>query len=138
MYEREVLELFNCMVVDSHPNSSITTCPEYGYVVNFTPTAVQEATLKTYFKPLDVRTLFSVEERKTLHPEVLMRTQLLDYIATYGLHELFNHYRKMTGTALIEDAAFTVFTEPTVTCLGIGPIYESDRCDILKSLRPLI
>lgn len=57
---------------------------------------------------------------------------------TEELHELYRHYKGMAGTALIEDAGFTVFTEPTVTCLGIGPIFESQRCEKLSSLKPLI
>lgn len=57
---------------------------------------------------------------------------------TAELHELYDHYRRITGTALIEDAGFTVFDQPTVTCLGIGPILESQRCEKLSSLKPLI
>lgn len=57
---------------------------------------------------------------------------------TAEVHELYEKYKRKCGTALIEDAGFTVFEEPTVTCLGIGPIYESDQCEKLKSLRPLI
>lgn len=86
MYEHEVLDLFQSVVVDV--NSIATTVhvnPEYGYVVDFNPTAVQDAALKAYFKPLDLRTLFTVEERATLSVGELLRVQILDYIATYGL-----------------------------------------------------
>ena len=57
---------------------------------------------------------------------------------TAELHELHEYYRRIAGTALIEDAGFTVFAEPTVTCLGIGPIFESQRCEKLSQLKPLI
>lgn len=57
---------------------------------------------------------------------------------TAELLELHEHYQKIAGTALIEDAGFTVFNEPTVTCLGIGPIYDSQRCEKLSQLRLLI
>ncbi len=57
---------------------------------------------------------------------------------TAELLELYEVYKGKCGTALIEDAGFTVFNEPTVTCLGIGPIYENEQCEKLKSLRPLI
>lgn len=55
---------------------------------------------------------------------------------TAELYELEALYKDRFGTALITDAAHTVFKEPTTTCLGIGPIRESERETILKGLRP--
>ena len=40
------------------------------------------------------------------------------------LFELFEAYKKICGVSLVKDAGFTVFREPTLTCLGIGPIHE--------------
>lgn len=54
------------------------------------------------------------------------------------LIELHEKYKKICGVALIKDAGFTVFEEPTITCLGIGPIYESDIGEDLKSLKVFI
>lgn len=50
---------------------------------------------------------------------------------------LFRAYHGYCGTALIEDAGFTVFKEPTITCLGIGPIRESRTDSILRGLKTL-
>ena len=55
---------------------------------------------------------------------------------TAELVELEALYKGRFGTALITDAARTVFNEPTTTCLGIGPIRESQRETILKNLTP--
>jgi hypothetical protein len=44
-------------------------------------------------------------------------------------------YRNVCGTSLVTDAGFTVFTEPTTTCLGIGPIREDKIGDDLKALK---
>ena len=44
-------------------------------------------------------------------------------------------YKNVCGTALVTDAGFTVFTEPTTTCLGIGPIREDNIGDDLKALK---
>lgn len=40
------------------------------------------------------------------------------------LEELWHKYKPISGVTLVKDAGFTVFSEPTVTCLGIGPIRE--------------
>lgn len=50
------------------------------------------------------------------------------------LHEA---YKDVCGTALITDAGFTVFKEPTTTCLGIGPISEANIGEDLKCLKTL-
>lgn len=53
------------------------------------------------------------------------------------LKVLFEAYKNICGTSLVKDAGFTVFTEPTITCLGIGPISEENIGDDLRSL-PLL
>ena len=53
------------------------------------------------------------------------------------LVELYKSYHGLCGVALIKDAGFTVFNEPTITCLGIGPIHQDDVGEDLKSLRLL-
>jgi peptidyl-tRNA hydrolase len=44
-------------------------------------------------------------------------------------------YKNICGTSLVTDAGFTVFNEPTTTCLGLGPIYEDNVGDDIKSLK---
>ncbi len=51
---------------------------------------------------------------------------------------LHNSYKNICGTSLVEDAGFTVFSEPTITCLGIGPIRDNLIGDDLKALKVLI
>lgn len=51
------------------------------------------------------------------------------------LEKLQEAYRNVCGVSLVKDAGFTVFSEPTVTCLGIGPISEDLVGDDLASLK---
>jgi peptidyl-tRNA hydrolase len=44
-------------------------------------------------------------------------------------------YKDICGTSLVTDAGFTVFNEPTTTCLGLGPISEENIGDDIKSLK---
>jgi peptidyl-tRNA hydrolase len=44
-------------------------------------------------------------------------------------------YKNICGTSLVTDAGLTVFSEPTTTCLGIGPISEDKIGDDLKALK---
>lgn len=53
------------------------------------------------------------------------------------LHALHAAYAMICGVSLVEDAGFTVFNEPTITCLGIGPINEEDIGDDLRVLKTL-
>ena len=51
------------------------------------------------------------------------------------LRALQDKYRDICGTSLVTDAGFTVFNEPTTTCLGLGPIAEENIGDDIKSLK---
>lgn len=51
------------------------------------------------------------------------------------LRALQDKYRDVCGTSLVTDAGFTVFKEPTTTCLGLGPIAEENIGDDIKSLK---
>lgn len=50
------------------------------------------------------------------------------------LLDLLEAYRETCGVSLVKDAGFTVFKEPTITCLGIGPIHKDKVGDDLKAL----
>ncbi len=54
------------------------------------------------------------------------------------LETLHNAYKDVCGVSLVKDAGFTVFDEPTVTCLGIGPISEENIGDDIKALKVLM
>lgn len=56
---------------------------------------------------------------------------------TEELQNLVDHHKKIAGVTLVKDAGFTVFKEPTVTCVGIGPIYPEECNSVLKSLKVL-
>jgi len=47
---------------------------------------------------------------------------------------LRDRYREVCGVSLVKDAGFTVFNEPTITFLGIGPLREEDIGSDLKKL----
>lgn len=51
------------------------------------------------------------------------------------LLELYEKYSTTVGTTLVKDAGFTVFSEPTITCVGIGPIPEALIGEDLRTLR---
>ena len=38
------------------------------------------------------------------------------------LRNLYKQFRPHMGATLVEDCAYTVFSEPTITCVGLGPI----------------
>lgn len=44
-------------------------------------------------------------------------------------------YHSKCQTRLITDKGFTVFDEPTTTCLGLGPINTDDIGDDIKALK---
>lgn len=54
------------------------------------------------------------------------------------LIQLKNNYDEICGTSLVIDSARTVFTEPTIVCLGIGPISEDNIGEDLESLKVFI
>jgi peptidyl-tRNA hydrolase len=53
------------------------------------------------------------------------------------LKEIEAEYREICGVSLVTDAGFTVFDEPTTTCLGIGPLLDSEKTETLSKLKTL-
>lgn len=51
------------------------------------------------------------------------------------LLKLASAYESQCGVSVIKDAGFTVFSEPTLTCVGIGPIHKDNAGEDLSSLR---
>lgn len=52
--------------------------------------------------------------------------------------ELYRKYQNICGSTEVIDAGLTVFKEPTLTCVGIGPIAPELVEDDLKQLKVLI
>lgn len=48
---------------------------------------------------------------------------------------LYEKYKKVCGATKVIDAGRTVFKEPTLTCVGIGPIAEADIDEDLRNLK---
>ncbi len=83
---REVLDFFNVMVTEGDTGMINTSLLEtYGLVLDFIPTNEQTAILMSKFAPLDVRTLFTPEERKNSTVKSLVTKQLFHYLEVYGL-----------------------------------------------------
>ena len=82
-----ILKLFKSMVVSSNQVVSEHNLDlvDYGLVLNFKPTMLQTDTLKRVFQPIEVSTLFTVEERRTTPLIMLLTKQVLHYIEVYGL-----------------------------------------------------
>jgi peptidyl-tRNA hydrolase len=57
---------------------------------------------------------------------------------TEELVTLYKSYIGVCGNTLVKDAGMTVFKEPTITCVGIGPISEEDIGEDLKALKVFI
>lgn len=53
------------------------------------------------------------------------------------LKEIQEAYKDVCGTNLVTDAGFTVFKEPTTTCLGLGPIPEDLIGEDLQRIKTL-
>jgi len=54
------------------------------------------------------------------------------------IEQLRAYYEPWNGFTVVEDAAFTVFDKPTITCIGIGPIDPDNRDEFLKACKVLI
>jgi hypothetical protein len=84
---RDVLDLFKAVVIDNGAKTATpnTMFANLGLILDFTPTAEQTRLLREHYKPLEMRTLFSVEERENASLEHLLTKQVLHYIEVYGL-----------------------------------------------------
>tara|TARA_R110000851_G_scaffold116715_2_gene243091 strand:- start:380 stop:2086 length:1707 start_codon:yes stop_codon:yes gene_type:complete len=84
---QDVLDLFKAVVVDNtHKTATPNTMfANLGLILDFTPTAEQTRMLRAYYKPLEIRTLFSVEERENASMDQLLNKQILHYVEVYGL-----------------------------------------------------
>ena len=51
--------------------------------------------------------------------------------------DVMNAYKSICGVTKVVDAGFTVFKEPTLTCVGIGPMRDDQAGEDLKALKTL-
>lgn len=102
MVDQHVLKLFKAMVTDGVGNLDLSNVAS-GFITNFRPTPKQLKLLQEEFKPLNLTTLFSVEQRETLSAQELIYLQVLHYIEIYGLNSpgLFNLEQKNGQVATI-------------------------------------
>jgi hypothetical protein len=84
---QDVLDLFKAVVVDTGAKTATpnTMFANLGLILDFTPTPKQIRLLREHYKPLEMRTLFSVEERENTSLEHLLSKQALHYFEVYGL-----------------------------------------------------
>ena len=92
--EEKVLDIFKVMVFGNYSRMKDvnTRLSSNGLVLDFFPTKDQENILLEFYKPLDVTTLFTREERENGDPFHLISKQILHYVEVYGLSApgLFN------------------------------------------------
>ncbi len=83
----DTLELFNCAVVDSEQVGGplCLTHVANGLITDFVPSMDHATILLSYHPPLNIKTLFTREERDTAPLEHLLVKQVLHYIEVYGL-----------------------------------------------------
>lgn len=86
MVEKNVLDLFKVMVVDSRSKEYCTRNLASGIVTNFVPNGDQLLLIAETFKPLPLTTLFSVEEVESSTFHELICKQFLHYVEVYGLN----------------------------------------------------
>lgn len=118
MFEREILELFKAMVVTKSGAHNTDWAP-YGLVLDFVPSKEQGDVLKDFFKPLDVKTIFTREERDNGDMFGLIHKQLLNYLETYGLG--------MPGLFNLEVSTGTIITMSFVRGVTVDELGEMVR-----------
>lgn len=51
---------------------------------------------------------------------------------------IYEQMQPLCGVTKVIDCGFTVFTEPTFTCVGVGPLFEDDeRIKLLAGIKSL-
>jgi hypothetical protein len=87
MSQKNIVSMFNCFLVKSLPKKSAVdhSLISQGVVTDFTPTPEFKMIVNELFKPLNVTTLFSREERLKGDVNALLVKQFLHYVEVYGL-----------------------------------------------------
>ena len=85
--KNEILELFNVMVIDGDRivDEADTSLIDRGLITNFVPSNSEARDLKSFNRPLNIKTLFTREERDNGDINDLITIQLSHYLEVYGL-----------------------------------------------------
>lgn len=90
--QANILKLFKVMVIEDHQRCDPEVhasgiCGKKNVVTDFIPSATQQLFLDEQFKPIDIKTLFSWEERTQGSFWDLLYKQLTHYYEVYGLDQ---------------------------------------------------
>jgi peptidyl-tRNA hydrolase len=96
-------------------------------------TQAGHAYLHAFWNAMDNHPEFAKAYRDTSHAYKI--TLVVDTVEE--LLKLRDAYKDKTGVSLVKDAGFTVFNEPTVTCLGIGPLPDTLKGEDLAAIKTL-
>lgn len=96
-------------------------------------TQAGHAYLHAFWDAMDRHPDLAQAYRDTSHAYKI--TLVVDTVA--DLVAIQKAYKGKTGVSLVKDAGFTVFNEPTVTCLGLGPLPDSLKGEDLSAIKTL-
>lgn len=87
--------------------------------------------------PEDAAAYRSPEIGNEQHPQKAYKICLIAE-TNEDLLNLVKYQQDRCGVTTVIDAGLTVFGEPTLTCVGIGPVSEENQTEKLKSLKVFI
>lgn len=110
---KEVIDLFKCIVVSEDQLGSAPFVGN-GYYLDFTPTNDQKELLDVSCKPIDIVTLFSVEEREQGNLLALLSKQILHYVEVNVLDEPGLFQLEVPGGTIVTVSYIKGITEATL------------------------
>lgn len=86
--QSSILDMFNVMIVPENRQGNVHVIASHGLVLDFIPTDAENRILCNTFKPLDMNTLFTKEERTNGDVFGLITKQILHYMDVNGPYNL--------------------------------------------------